>query len=357
MEIAWDIDRGEWDRRIAEESAAGHAPLQQDWSYGEATRMLGGKALRAAAYAPDGRALALAQFTARPLRFAGIALADWALCSRGPLWLNQPSEAEKSAVYRALRRSAPLSRRRAMLFSPDEASAAPSLTQAGLRRISTGYSTASIDLRQELSALEAAMKGKWRNRLRAAERAGASVRAMRPKAGDCGWLLSREEAQRQTNGYQGLPTAFVEAFRMASEWADPLAPHGPRPAQSRARRKTAGAKTAARRPAALRLFQAELSAAARDPRRGADAAPEGPAAAMLFLTHGRAATYHIGWTSDPGRSIGAHNLLLWNAIQTLKRDGILSLDLGGLDTERGAGVARFKLGSGAQPMTLCGTYC
>jgi hypothetical protein len=35
---------------------------------------------------------------------------------------------------------------------------------------------------------------------------------------------------------------------------------------------------------------------------------------------------------------------------------VRSLDLGGVDTARGAGLARFKIGSGGAVVTLAGTY-
>ena len=80
------------------------------------------------------------------------------------------------------------------------------------------------------------------------------------------------------------------------------------------------------------------------------------AAAMLFLTHGAMATYHIGWSSDEGRKLGAHNLILWNAMLALKAKGITSLDLGGVNTGSGAGIARFKLGTGGELLKRSGTF-
>ncbi len=43
-------------------------------------------------------------------------------------------------------------------------------------------------------------------------------------------------------------------------------------------------------------------------------------------------------------------------IRRLKAMGIERFDLGGIDTTENAGIARFKLGSGAEPRTLCGTW-
>lgn len=316
MQIRWDdIDRLEWERRIATGAPGGAAPLQQSWAYGEASRQLGGEAIRASVE-EDGQTVALAQFTLRRIGFGRSCFATWALCSRGPLWLNQPSEALKAEIYRALRASAPIGRRRALFFSPNEEAPGEAMGLAGLRRVMTGYGTATLDLLQPAEALRAAMHGKWRNRLVNAERSDLRVQASRPKPGRMEWLLEKDAEQQKAQGYKNLPEGFVSAFQRAGD---------------------AGGERRS-----IRLFTAELAGER--------------VAAMMFLIHGAAATYHIGWSNDQGRKRGAHNALLWKAMRDLKAGGLRLLDLGGVDTERGAGIARFKLGSGAQPVVLCGTY-
>ena len=79
-------------------------------------------------------------------------------------------------------------------------------------------------------------------------------------------------------------------------------------------------------------------------------------AGMIFLIHGRAATYQVGWTSDTGRDLHAHNLMLWRAIEELRERGVRSLDLGGVNTQRSASLARFKMGLGGQVCQFAGTY-
>ena len=44
-------------------------------------------------------------------------------------------------------------------------------------------------------------------------------------------------------------------------------------------------------------------------------------AAMLFLRHGRVATYQVGWSSDDGRKASAGNLLMWRAMLGFAGDG------------------------------------
>jgi lipid II:glycine glycyltransferase (peptidoglycan interpeptide bridge formation enzyme) len=49
-------------------------------------------------------------------------------------------------------------------------------------------------------------------------------------------------------------------------------------------------------------------------------------------------------------------LLMWQAMLRLKAAGVRWLDLGGIATDHGVGLARFKLGTGATVSRLCGTY-
>ena len=71
-------------------------------------------------------------------------------------------------------------------------------------------------------------------------------------------------------------------------------------------------------------------------------------ASAVFLRHGNTATYHIASTSDRGRKISAGRLLLWRAFQEFSKNNVGCMDLGLIDTENAPGLARFKLGAGAQ---------
>ncbi|MBT9383404.1 GNAT family N-acetyltransferase [Pseudooceanicola sp. CBS1P-1] len=151
---------------------------------------------------------------------------------------------------------------------------------------------------------EAAQRGalwpKWRNRLAGAERAGLTIRHAPLPADPRHWLLAAEAAQRRARRYRGLPDALVLA------WPE------------------------------TRLFTAH-------------AGPSGPPiAAALFLLHAPTASYHIGWSAPEARACAAQNLLLWRAMRWLERQGIAQIDLGTVETTCTAGLARFKLGTGAR---------
>lgn len=79
-----------------------------------------------------------------------------------------------------------------------------------------------------------------------------------------------------------------------------------------------------------------------------------PVAALLILHHGNRATYHIGVTTEQGRQSSAHNLLMWSAMRHMSDRGCHFLELGRTDIN--PGLTRFKLGTGAQPRILGGTW-
>lgn len=305
MEIEWDTaSKRDWERLT---KTAG-APLQQDWAYGCAVSGFGARVHRAL-IRNGNKPIGLAQITAR--RFCG--LVSWALCTRGPVWTAELDEKTKATVYRALRKTLPLPRPRALFFTPNEYEEHASLKLARLRQVMTGYSLVTLDLTREGECLRAGMHGKWRNRLRAAEKSTLNVRRSGSKPAQYKWLLAKEEEQRSRKHYGALPVCLVEAFQTSK-----------------------GTKES------VRIWSAEFE--------------DRTVGAMMFLLHGQGATYHIGWLDPDGRRLGAHNLILWHAMTHLKKNGITTLDLGGIDTERAPGLARFKLGTGGAPTTLCGTY-
>ncbi|MEC9249618.1 MAG: GNAT family N-acetyltransferase [Pseudomonadota bacterium] len=299
MQISTDISRAQWDEALASIPAS----LQQDWSYGDALVAVGAHVVRLAIRDDQGL-VALAQFTTRKIGL----LVDVGLCSRGPVWLREVTAQERQQVHKALKSALGLGWPRVTLQTPDDEAPLP-----GARRVVSGYATVMLDLTRSLEDLRAGFDGKWRNRLVAAEKSNLKVQQNGTKPAQYIWLLETEEGQRKARGYTATPASLVPEF-----------------VQAKADRNS------------LLILRADLG--------------KQKAAAMLFLIHGCAATYHIGWNSEDGRKLGAHNLLLWSALDTLKQRGVTRLDLGGVETVKSAGLARFKLGTGGELVTYAGTY-
>lgn len=313
IRVEWDsLSREAWDG-VHAAAAASH---QQDWAYGAALKAASPNVqlLRASFRRDDGAIVGIAQLAARPFAM----IARFALCTHGPVWTAGVTTAEKSAAYRALKTSLPLRWPRLAVFTPDEPlDAAAGLS--GMRRVMTGDATVLLDLTQTEEQLRAGLDSSWRNRLSKAERSDLKVQKSGQKPAQYRWLLDAEAKQRQKRGYRAMPLDMTE------RWQDA---------------KAEGAR--GDRGAGLLVYRADV---------GRDAA-----AGMLFLIHGRRATYHVGWTSEEGRANAAHNLILWTAMLELKSRGLATLDLGGVNTQSGAGIARFKLETGGRVLQRAGAF-
>lgn len=305
MKVEWGTqDMNAWDTAHAQTAG----PLQQDWAYGSTMLVIGGTVIRAVIQA-DGQTVGLAQCVVR--RFGS--LGGVALCTRGPVWLAQLCGKDKAHAYRSLCQSLPVKGLRFLFVTPNE----PSSDDVGLsplKRVMTGYSTALLDLTPSMDDLRAGLEKRFRHRVGGAEKSDLSVHRVGTNVGQYRWLMDAEQQQREKRSLQGMPLHFVDAY-IAS-------------------RKQPGHN--------VLTLRADLG---RDRVAG-----------MMFLLHGQAATYQIGWTSDAGRKVHAHNLLLYKGMEALKERGIRLLDMGGINTARSAGIARFKISTGAQVVTLAGTF-
>lgn len=197
-----------------------------------------------------------------------------------------------------------------LVLSPDQPT--PLLASLGAIALISPAAIAEIDLRIPTDTRRAALKQKWRNRLSQAE----SIKSLRIQHKSMPldathWLFKADTCLQRQRGFRNWPTALTLAY-------------------------------ARENPGQARLFTAY---------EGCD-----PVAAMLFLRHGTGATYHIGHSFERGRQLAAHSLLLWHACIWLAANGHSHLDLGTLNTEDNPGLARFKLGAGATPRLLGGTW-
>ncbi len=179
--------------------------------------------------------------------------------------------------------------------------------EAGFRHIMTPQYMAQLDLTAPLPARLATQHGKWRNRLRHGERQCTTLTDSPFRAERDSHLLAIEATQRKQRHYRALPLSFVQHWATAN-------------------------------PKDIRIFRAS----------GVD----GLHAFMLVLLHHPGATYHIGWSDDAGRAASSHNLLMWHASNWLARRGYTRFDLGVVDTDHSPGLARFKIGTGAQVRAL-----
>jgi hypothetical protein len=297
MKILDDPDRKIWAQAA---DAAPFFPLQQDWEYGLAARWQGRDVRRFVAMDGERPVACLQAIGRRWLGFFDI----WAGL-RGPV--GDPRAGPELVSHLP---GWPFA---AALVSPETAARAETHARfLGRARVHTGSTLAlwRLDAASEAGLL-AGMHQKWRNRLRAAERSGLRVE-LAPRGKWVEWAIALGERVRKAKGFEAAPPEFVA------------------------------------RLAELKGGRECLVAVALDKRE--------PVAGALFLRHGRDATYYVASSTQEGRKGNAANLVLWRAALALKEAGVRALDLGTIETTRSAGLARFKLGTGATPFELAGTY-
>ena len=204
---------------------------------------------------------------------------------RGPVWSAGASDADRRPALRRLARWAGVT-----LVTPEDPVAG-----VGLLPLVTPLHHAIWDLAGDLRG---GLDPRWRNHLSAAQRLGTPLR--RDHDATLEALIAAELPQRRARGYRTLPPGFSRAL--------------PR--------------------AALRLWDWR-----HDDALGA---------AICIVRHGASASYHLAWAGPAARQRSVHALMLWQAAQALRDEGVRWLDLGSVDTEAAPGLARFKLGTGAR---------
>lgn len=304
-DIDWaDLAAEKW-RRL--QAGAAFVPLQQSAAFGEMIKA-GPGALWRAQITHAGATIGVVQVKVRKLPFG----ARLATAMLGPVWLGEVPEGVKADAYRALKTSFPLKGLRALMMMPRDPADTAALAQAGYMQVVSDYHTGLLDLTADEDQLRAGLHGKWRNRLTRAEKDDLRISPVGRAPLAYRWLLDAEQKQQRSSRYTALPPRLVPLFQ------------------------DKGGKTA------VTAFEA---------KRGNDRL-----GGVLFLVEGSTATYHIGWTNEAGREAGANNLLLWHAIRALKKRDIQTLDLGGIDTDKTPGIARFKLGLGPRLLSQGGTW-
>lgn len=306
--IDWSLTTDAWDEIFA---VAPRPSLLQSRPYGEAVTPRMGQRIRRGLARIDGAPIALIQLQEAALLGRAI---HAVILDRGPVWLESiEAPLHARAVFETLASEFParLGRRRRVIPEVTIHDAHTVFDGLALKeREAPGYQTIWVNLRPDEPRLRARLKPKWRNMLAKSEAAGLTVewdwsrRLLSP-------FLAYYASDQLAKGYPGPDPATIRA--MAERFAD----------------KTAIAMA----------WDGDL-----------------PAAGILLFLHGRSATWQTGFVTETGRRAAANQLLLWQAMLTLKDHGIQWFDLGGINAEDAIGVMRFKQGLGGTDVTLAGPF-
>ncbi|MCB1530330.1 MAG: GNAT family N-acetyltransferase [Rhodospirillales bacterium] len=311
--IVWNgLSPEEWDRRFA---VLPRSTFLQSYDYARAVCALQKQKARFGLIQINGKEAGLVQILETGILWDAL---HTVILDRGPLWFEGFGGAAHIRMFfdEFNRRFPPRfgRKRRVLPEIEDGMTARKMLESTGLRRMEgrEGYQTIWMDLGPEEEARRAALKSNWRNKLNKSERSGLEIE-WDERGMFFPWLLKTYALDKKIRGYDGPSPQFLDYLaKFLSSKGNML-----------------------------------IGRALLDGR---------PVACVLFISHGRSATYQVGWSSEEGRRKAAHHLLLWDGTARLREKGICEVDLGGVNDESAAGVKTFKEGLGGQGICLVGHY-
>lgn len=303
--IEWNVlSLAAWEARF---NSVRRSNLLQSYPYAQAASVINRQRVRWGLIRIDGQEAGLVQVFE-----AGFMGLHAVILDRGPLWFDGCGAPEHLvAFFVAFDQEFPrrFGRRRRIIPEVDHTQTMliPYQEAAGVKP----YQTIWVDLSQDEETLRNRLKRNWRNHLNKAARENIRIIWDHKGAGLL-WLLAHNEAHRTIKNFQAASPKFIRAL------AGTFAPRGD-----------------------MLVGQAFVGDEA--------------VAAVLFFRHGRSATYQVGWSGEAGRRVNAHQWLLWQGMMTLKAEGVLDLDLCGIN-DVAEGVKAFKEGMGGETVTLAGIY-
>jgi CelD/BcsL family acetyltransferase involved in cellulose biosynthesis len=291
MQVVATSDRAEWESLFA---SVAFPHLPQSFAYGEAKRAKGWHVTRVK-FLEGSRVVAICQLL--QLRILGLTLLT--RINRGPLFIDaEPAPGTVRAVYALIRRKWGRFYRSLFLMAPALPGGEAShllLKELGFRlRHDFAWVSGRIDLRQSEDVLWASLASSFRNRLRNAEKAGATLR-IGNDAATLDWMIHRHNQNMRDKQFKAVDGKFIRALREAA-------------------------------PEDMLVFQLVVGGE--------------PVAGMSVARFGSRVEYHTGWFGERGREVNAGNFLMWKIITEMKRRGCTEFDVGGLAPN--SGYSKFK---------------
>lgn len=297
-------DLPSWNERLTNTQLSN---LMNSWEYAEAKSLTEGWQVRRFVACKDDREIALIQILDKHkfglLRISRVA--------RGPLFFNQISHEDERNVYLSLSK---IFRRLSII------SIAPNVEIGKLNwipwrlvyRVSdTSWTSSYLEISFSESDLLRNLSGNWRNQLKTAQKSGVEIKIN----DDDGRQRFPERYLRfqKAKQFEGLDLTFLEKLN--------------------------------------ELFFQSGQILLVEAYGGEDFY-----GAIVVLVHGNSATYLAGINEDVGRKVNITNLLLWTAIQELKKRDVQFLDLGGLNFDDTPSIAAFKMGLSGRLYMLLGEF-
>jgi hypothetical protein len=287
-----------WDQLL---SQVGKSNLLQSWAYGEAKVKAEGWSIHRVVFEKEGKTIAFAQILEKqkgPVHISRI--------NRGPLFLDQANFSTIREVYHCLRKQFSLLKGRILLIAPElekkPTNSALFKLLPYIKRPSSKWCSAWVNLHLSESTLRKNLNSKWRNMLNVLEKDKNLSLKLDVTEEGFHWLMGNYAEMMAKKNFQGTPIPLLVQLRNQIKKKEDFL--------------------------ICRAINLEGKSVA----------------GILLIRHGDAVTYSVGWNSAEGRKLKANNFLLWNAILEMKRRGCSWFDLGGIDKIGTPEISRFKQG-------------
>lgn len=283
----------------------------QSWPYAKASAARDYRISRLAVIKKNSQEIGL--MVVQEIRLGPIHLVE---LNRGPLWFSDKNENENLKEFAALfNKTFPkrfLRRRRWIVESGASVEKESILAEAGFKKLPQTYETIWLDLRKSVDVLRSELHQKWRNALNKAE--AANLEVVFDDLGEKSRIFFEQYArQKAQKNYRGTSSKFLQVELMESL----VALDG------------------------FLLFAKEEKTIV---------------AGVMVAMHGNSASYRAGWTTDRGRELNAHSLLLWKSMLKCQEKGLQSFDLGGVIPGEAEGLTQFKKRMGGEAFPCVGIF-
>lgn len=225
--------------------------------------------------------------------------------TRGPLWLRGHETTQNLKDFsKVFNQAYPKRLLRRIRWMPEwtfaENESLNFIEESGLKKSKQSFETLWMDLTPSMDELKKRLQPKWRGHLHKAERSPLEV-SVDYKGAHLDYFLRAYDifkAQKKFPGPNG--TFFKHEIESALPFKDAI------------------------------ILWARLNNV--------------PVAGVVVMKHGTSASYRVSWNTMDGRKHNAHFLLLWKAIEILKKHNVETFDLGGILPNDNDGLNIFKLG-------------
>lgn len=287
--------------------------MLQSYGYARAMTQKQGQTARWGFMTWDGQPAGLVQIFEASLFYKAI---HAVIIDRGPIWIDGfGTDTHQQAFWQEINRQFPARLGRKRRFMPewdDTAQHREMMQNMGFKLLHhhESYTTDWINLRLDQAILQQGLRKNWRHSLKKFTQSNATIQ-WDDQGKNLAWMLKQYSIDKAQRGYRGPSISTM-----------------------------------------IDLSKNMPFLIGRVVKNG------DYVAGGLFVLHGAAATYQLGWTSPVGRECAAQHALLWDAVTQLKNRNIHALDLGGIDHDtKESGLSIFKSGMGGQRKTSLPTYC